>query len=138
MPPVAAPEPTGSAIVFDDGTIALMIKTVLLQQDINVEDVRIVDGRPNGGEKVCLMTWRLATEAPSLEEILGPLGHMFGAALGANKSAGAELDSVTVIAGNPQGITTMTITAAMNDVSAFLEGNLSPGDFYSRWTIVDF
>lgn len=147
LPPATATQPavlastplaTDTGALVTGSALAALIKAGLERQQVAASDVSIADGRANGGERVCLISWRAPSEATDLKQLLTYLGRVFGAVHAANRTAGADLDSVVVIVTNQTDTVVSVVAVNTEDVAALVSDEITEAEFLARMNVENF
>lgn len=108
----------------------------LLAGGRNIEYVRITNGRPNGGERALLIGFltTASTTVDAAEEVID----IFDAAGYGIMGGNIDVDSISLLVGDPFGNAVGVFVASKNDLIAFVNGRITRSEFLNRLEVVPF
>lgn len=115
-------------------TIAVMDHVAIWAGGRNVQTVRAVNGRPNGGEVVVIVSY-LTTESTEVG-IVDEWIDLFEAIAGAISANNLDVDSVMLVPGEATGIGAGMLTTSVQDLMDFYGGRINRATFLSRLHVV--
>lgn len=132
-----APRPTATATIRptpDSSLEAIQIESNLRGlTDVRIEGVQIADGRANGGERTVIITYTsAASDAGGMGEEWGAIFFATAATMG---DKNIDLDSISLVIGDLNGTAIGIVVADIEDLRAYLDGDLSATEFFGRLTI---
>jgi hypothetical protein len=134
QPPTLLPT-TAPPVAPDDETIAALISLTCLSH--GVADVQVAVGQAEGGLKGAIVA--LKTDTDDLEEVTSVVEAVLQAVHQVNTAdVQAGLDFVSIVIGDATGMATMTVTAPMKELEAWMAGEISHKEFIATWVIKDF
>lgn len=99
--------------------------------DVNVSQIQIADGRPNGGIRALLVTYET-----TVDESISDMARLLGAVTGTIVEQDIELDSVSLIYGYRDGVDIATVQ--VDDLMAFYREEITVEELFERIEIVPF
>ena len=129
VPTIAAP------VAPDDETIAALITLTCFS--LGVADVQATVGQAEDGLKGAIVT--LKTDTDDLEEVASVVEAVLRAVYKVSTGeVQPDLDFVSIVIGDPTGMTTMTVTVPMTELEAWMAGEITHEEFIATWVIKDF
>jgi len=96
----------------------------------NIETVQVADGRPNGGERVVIVSYLTteSTEVGYVDEWID----IFEGVAASIRANDLDVDSVSLVAGTATGQAAGILVTSIEDLIAFTQGEITRGEFLSR------
>jgi hypothetical protein len=122
----------GLAHGASDSTIEAKTKEILRSMGINVDSVRIADGRAKGGERALIVTYKQNDKGG--EGNAAEIVQVLEAGYGANKHMNADLNSVVAVVGDRNGTALGVVGVKVADAQWFMKTKDSLG-YLKRWSV---
>jgi hypothetical protein len=132
--PTSTPPPTAT----EDNTILQEIQIEGIVRgltDVDIQDVRIADGRANGGERSVIVSYN--SSASNEFQLSAEWLSLFDAIDEAIDYHHIDLDAFSIIVGNQQGQATLVIAGSVDDLDAFINGRITSEQFFDRLSMTD-
>lgn len=132
--PTATPRPADAAAEQADAN-SLSDGIFILAGGRDVEQVRVVDGRDNGGERGAIISYivRQDEAADMIDEFLDILE----AAAATIKSQELDLDAITLVMGSATGDAIGIIVTSVPDLLDYYEGRITRSQYFDRLTVTE-
>lgn len=115
-----------------DSHVCSQIKKLLKTMDVNVQDVKIADGRSKGGIKAMIITFKVDYSSSNHAK---ELTHVLESGVVANDKINAKLDEISAIAANRNGSTLAIINATISNTRTFGRTK-DPKTFVRSWNVM--
>lgn len=132
--PTATPRPSAAASEQEDAK-DLSDGIFILAGGRDVQDIRVVDGRDNGGERGAIISYivRQDEAADMIDEFLDILE----AAAATINSKNLDLDAITLVMGNAAGDALGIIVTSVPDLLDYYEGRITRSEYFDLLTVTE-
>lgn len=134
--PTATITQTPKTIAFNEATYVNFIQAEIAKTNLNVQSVKVANGRPNGGSRAVIITY--ITSGMSEAVFFDEWEALFTRTASALKTNNLDVDEVSLIVGLVNGKTGSILVAQIKDLREFFNNTINRDEFFKRLTYTSF